>query len=109
MRIQNKNIEFVAWTLLSDAFENMATLLMHTYDYNGQMNGTLSVQYGNGEEFDMTVEEYEKLKKKFPSWEMKKIIDFYYQEVCEKQQLMLISYDQLEQLERLDKKLRGQR
>lgn len=102
MRIQN--IEFVAWTLLSDAFENIATLLKHTYDYNGQMNGTLSVQYGNGEEFDLTGEEYEKLEKEFPNWELEKIIDFYYQEICEKQQLMLISYDQLEQLEHLVKK-----
>lgn len=35
------NINFVSWTILSDAFENLATLIYHTYDYNGQMNGTL--------------------------------------------------------------------
>ena len=51
------NIEFVAWTVLSDAFENMATLLSHTYFYNGQSNGTLSVQLGQGEEFYITMEE----------------------------------------------------
>ena len=50
------NIEFVAWTVLSDAFENMATLLSHTYSYNGRSNGTLSVQLGQGEEFDLTME-----------------------------------------------------
>lgn len=95
------NIEFVAWTVLSDVFENMATLLSHTYFYNGQSNGTLSVQLGQGEEFDLTMEEYKKLEEKYPKWDMNKRIDFYYQDVCEKQHLMLVSYDQLEQLERL--------
>lgn len=98
------NIDFVAWTMLSDAFENLCTLLYHTYDYNGQMNGTLSVQYGNGEEYDLTIEEYEKLEKKFPNWSMNEIITFYYEELCKKHDLMLIDYDQLEQLEELYKK-----
>lgn len=38
------NIDFVAWVELSDAFENLATLVCHTYNYNGQMNGTLSIR-----------------------------------------------------------------
>lgn len=95
------NIKFVSWTILSDAFENLATLIYHTYDYNGQMNGTLSIQYGNGEEYDMTVEAYEDLEKKHPNWSMDKIIDCFYQEICEKEGLMLVSYDQLEKLEKL--------
>lgn len=95
------NIEFVAWTVLSDAFKNMATLLSHTYFYNGQPNETLSVQLGQNEEFDLTMEEYKKLEEEYPKWDIDKIIDFYYQDVCEKQHLMLCSYDQLEQLERL--------
>ena len=97
------NIEFVAWTVLSDAFENMATLLSHTYSYNGRSNGTLSVQLGQGEEFDLTMEEYKKLEEEYPKWDIDKIIDFYYQDVCKKQHLMLVSYDQLEQLEQLVK------
>ena len=97
------NIEFVAWTVLSDAFENMATLLSHTYSYNGRSNGTLSVQLGQGEEFDLTMEEYKKLEEEYPKWDIDKIIDFYYQDVCKKQQLMLVSYDQLVQLEQLVK------
>ena len=95
------NINFVSWTILSDAFENLATLIYHTYDYNGQLNGTLSIQYGNGEEYDMTVEDYEKLEKKYPNWSMNERIDYFYQEICEKEGLMLVSYDQLEELEKL--------
>lgn len=96
------NIEFVAWVELSDVFENLATLAYHTYNYNGQMNGTLSIQYGDSEEFDMTVEEYENLEKKYPNWTMEERIDYFYQEICEKQGLMLVKYDQLEQLELLE-------
>lgn len=28
------NIDFVAWDELSDAFENLATLISHTYNYD---------------------------------------------------------------------------
>ena len=96
------NIDFVAWVGLSDAFENIATLVYHTYNYNGQMNGTLSIQYGDSEEFDMTDEEYETLEKKYPNWDIEKRIDYFYQKICKKQGLMLVTYDQLAQLELLE-------
>ena len=96
-------IDFVAWVELSDAFENLATLVSHTYDYNGHTNGTLSVQYGAGEEFDMSVEDYEKLEKKYPNWSMKERIDYFFQNICEEQGLMLVEYCQLERLESLIK------
>jgi len=98
------NIEFVAWTQLSDAFENLCTLIEHSYDYDGKIHSTLDVQYGNGEEYDMAVFEYEELERKYPKWSMNERIDFYYSEICEKEGLMLISYEQLEQLEELLKK-----
>ena len=96
------NIDFVAWVELSDAFENLATLVCHTYNYNGQMNGTLSIRYGDSEEFDMTVEEYEILEKKYPNWNIEERIDYFYQEIKKKKGLMLIKYDQLKQLELLE-------
>ena len=49
--MQVGNINFVTWTYLSDAYENICTLLSHTYDYNGKLHSTLEVQYGDGEEF----------------------------------------------------------
>lgn len=98
------NVDFVAWVELSDSFENMATLLWHTYDYNGLKNGILSVQYGNGEEYDLTVDEYESLTQKYPNWNAKRRINHFYQKICEKQGLMLVEYEQLQQLESFVKK-----
>lgn len=95
------DIDFVAWVELSDAFDNLATLVYHSYEYNRQMNGTLAIQYGNSEEFDMTVEDYEILEKEYPDWSMSERIDYFFQNICDKQGIMLVNYYQLEKLEQL--------
>lgn len=96
-------IEFVAWTYLSDAFENLCTLLQHSYDYDGKNHGTLDVQYGNGEEYDLTIEEYETLETKYPNWTENERINCYYETICEQEQLVLVTYDQLKQIETVQK------
>lgn len=98
------NIDFVAWDELSDAFDNLATLISHTYNYDGRLNGVLSVRYGDSDEFDMTVEDYNELEKKHPNWSASEIINYFYQNICDEKDLMLVTYDQLEQLELLKKK-----
>lgn len=98
------NIDFVAWDELSDAFDNLATLISHTYNYDGRLNGVLSVRYGDNDEFDMTVEDYNELEKKHPNWSANEIINCFYQNICDEKDLMLVTYDQLEQLELLKKK-----
>lgn len=99
------NIEFVAWTGSGALIfpENMAILLKHTYCQHGQSKGTLLAPFEYEEKFDLTVEEYKKLSEEHPDWDVYKIIDSYYQDVCKKNHFMLVSYDQLEQLERLVK------
>lgn len=99
------NIDFVAWDELSDAFENLATLISHTYNYDGRLNEVLSVRYGDSGEFDMTVEDYNELEKKHPNWSADEIINCFYQDICDEKNLMLVTYDQLEQLELLIKKV----
>lgn len=98
------NIEFVAWTWLSDAFENLCTLISNSYNYDGKDHSTLEVQYGNGEEYDLYEEDYEMLEKKYPNWSQHERIDYFYSEICEREGLMLVTYEQLEQLEELLKK-----
>lgn len=101
------NIDFVAWTWLSDAFENLCTLVYNTYNYDGKLHSTLEIQYGNGEEYDLTQDDYEELKSKYPNWTQNERIDYFYSEICEKENIVLITYDQLEQIEEVLKRKQG--
>ena len=44
------------------------------------------------------------LEKKHPNWSANEIINCFYQNICDEKDLMLVTYDQLEQLELLKKK-----
>lgn len=69
--------------------ENMAILLKHTYCQHGQSKGTLLAPFEYEEKFDLTVEEYKKLSKEHPDWDVYKIIDSYYQDVCKKNHFII--------------------
>lgn len=97
------NIEFVAWTWLSDAYENFCTLVKNTYNYNGGFHSTMQVQYGCGEEYDLTEDKYKELEKEYPDWTEDERIDFFYSEICDRENLVLVSYDQLGRIEEVAK------
>ena len=99
--MQVGNINFVTWTYLSDAYENICTLLSHTYDYNGKLHSTLEVLYGDGGEYDLTSKDYEMLVEKYPTLSDYKRIEYFYADICEQEGIILLAYEQLEELEKL--------
>lgn len=95
-------IEFVTYAALSDAYENVYTLLRHTYEYNGNNNSTMTVQYGRGEEFDLSESDLEEMAAKLNRNPEEKIVaETLFRDICEKYGLMLVSYEEMERLEQL--------
>lgn len=95
-------IEFVTYTALSEAFENFYTLLRHSYDYNGNHNSTMNVQYGSGEEYDLSEEDLKDMAEELNRDPEEKIVaEMLYADICEQKGLMLVSYEEMEKLEEL--------
>lgn len=101
------NIDFVAWTMTSDASSDIAAVITHTHEYDGKNHSITELLYDD--ESGISEEDVKKfLAGSGMDWteceEPSNIdIDAYAQELCERKGLMLISYDELERLEQLSK------
>lgn len=101
------NIDFVAWTMHSDASSDIAAVIAHTHEYDGKNHSVTELLYDD--ESSISEEDVKKfLAAGVMDWteceEPSNIdIDAYVQELCKKKGIMLISYEELERLEQLAK------
>jgi hypothetical protein len=99
----DETVRFVTWAFLSDVYENVATLLENTWDYDGDRHATLQVQAGMSEEFDLTPDEYDELVDEYPNYSDEERITFFFERICRENNMVLLTYEQMEQLEKMIK------
>lgn len=96
------NVRILTMTELSDAYEAVYTLLEHTYEYDGKQHSTSDITFYNGSfAYDLFENEIKAKAKEMNTNDYHLVAETIYREFCEKNNIMFLSYNDMEELERI--------
>ena len=96
------NVRILTMAPLSDAFEGWYTLLENTYEHDGKLHTTNEISFFNGDAaYDLFESDILAKAEEMGTNNYDKVAWKIYSDFCHENNILLISYSEMEELERI--------